>query len=168
MNETLLLWGFGMFAAAFLLLVIEMFVPSAGIIGALSGVLAIVGVVCFWRVSTTWGLSSLLALMVLAPLTIGFALKVWPDTPIGRRMILGARSEEERARERADEAARAEERREALIGAEGVAVTDLRPVGTVKIEGERVEALAQGGMIAKGDRVRVYDVQGNQIKVRGV
>jgi membrane-bound ClpP family serine protease len=53
-----------------------------------------------------------------------------------------------------------------LIGARGVAVTMLRPVGTVKIEGRRIDALAENGYIESGSPIVVTDVQDNQVKVR--
>ena len=54
----------------------------------------------------------------------------------------------------------------ALIGSEGTAVSDLRPVGKVRIEGERLDALAESGMIEAGTPVVVTTVYDNQIKVR--
>ena len=45
-------------------------------------------------------------------------------------------------------------------------VTGLRPVGVVKINGQRVDALAEGGVIAANTPVLVTDVYDNQIKVR--
>lgn len=45
--------------------------------------------------------------------------------------------------------------REDLIGAEGVALTDLRPSGTVKIGAERLDVVSDVGFVAKGTRVRV-------------
>lgn len=165
--EPLLLWGFGLFAAAVVLVFIEVMIPSGGVIGLIAGVVALVGVVNFFRVSVVWGMSSLLALLVLAPLTISYALKVWPHTPIGRRMILGSDVEDEEAEaERRKERQEEEAKRKALIGARGAALTDLRPVGTVRIENRRYEANAEGGMIEAGATVRVTDVQGNRLKVR--
>lgn len=69
------------------------------------------------------------------------------------------------------EAQRQQERSErdalhALVGAEGVAMTDLRPVGAVRIDGTRYDALAEVGVIAAGTKVRVTKVEFNQIKVR--
>jgi membrane-bound serine protease (ClpP class) len=48
----------------------------------------------------------------------------------------------------------------------GVAVTALRPVGTIKIEGRRVDAMAESGVIESGTNIVVVDVYDNQIKVR--
>jgi membrane-bound serine protease (ClpP class) len=167
--EPMLLWGFGLFAIAALLLALEIFIPSGGVLGGLSLIVAIAGVVAFWRVSTTWGLASLLSVLVLAPAAVAFAFKVWPHTPIGRQMILGDPVEAEQeavARAERDRAER--ERRDALLNQEGVAITDLRPGGTVRIGKDRYDALAEGRTIESGEKVRIVGFETGQVKVRAV
>jgi membrane-bound ClpP family serine protease len=167
--EPLLLWGFGLFAIAALLLVLEIFIPSGGILGGVSLVAALAGVVVFWRYSTTWGLASLLAVLVLTPAAVAFAFKVWPHTPIGRLMILGDPLEAEQAAMERAEASRVErEARDALLNREGVAVTDLRPGGTIRIGNDRYDALAEGPTIESGEAVRVVGFETGQVKVRAV
>lgn len=167
MNEVFLLWGFGLFGLALLLFLVELFLPTGGILGVMVGVAAIAGVVSFFRASQVWGWSSLGFLIVVSPFAFAFALKVWPHTPIGRRLILGSVEDEvdEEAPQVRDEEG---DVLKALIGATGEAVSDLRPVGTVRIEGERVEALAESGMIDAGQKVRITAVEGNRIRVRAV
>lgn len=166
MNESFLLWGVGLFALALLLFFIEVFLPSGGVVGLLVGVSAITGVVFFFRTSMMWGLSSVLFLLVISPIAFAFALKIWPNTPIGRLLILGSGDDDED--EEKPPAPTGVGALGALVGATGVAVTDLRPVGQVRIEDERVEALAEGGVIEAGRPVRITSVEGNRIKVRAV
>jgi len=165
-EEGLLLLGLGLIAASLLLIVVEVFVPSGGLIAITAGIAALVGVISLlFRYDPWWGLMGLIALMVIGPAALGFALKVWPNTPLGRKMLLGDTTEDQL------EAQRQQERSErdalqALVGAEGVAMTDLRPVGAVRIDGTRYDALAEVGVIAAGTKVRVTKVEFNQIKVR--
>lgn len=165
MGEDFLLWGFGLFGLAALLLFIEVFVPAGGIIGGASAISAIAGVIAFFRHSTTWGLLSLLALLVLAPAAIAFALKIWPNTPIGRRLILDSDDV------KPDDATvtrrqRQQQEREALLNTEGVALTNLHPGGTIRIGSKRYDALAEGPTIEKGERIRVVGFEAVQVKVR--
>jgi membrane-bound serine protease (ClpP class) len=102
------------------------------------------------------------------PLAFNFALRVMPNTPFGRRLILGDEDDEDAIAQRAQAESERREREQALIGAMGVALTDLRPIGSARIEGERLEVLAEGGVIDAGTRVRVTRVDGTQIKVRAV
>ncbi len=166
MSESLVLWAFGLMMIGMLLLAAEVLVPSGGVLGLVAGGCAIAGIVLFWRVDTMWGLSSTLAVMVLGPAVVAFGLKVWPNTYFGRKLILGGEISTDDVERRQAELAERQQARRALIGAPGEAVTDLRPVGMVMIEGERVEALAEGGVIEAGAKVRVTAVLDNQIKVR--
>jgi len=52
-----------------------------------------------------------------------------------------------------------------LLHKEGTAASDLRPAGVAEIEGQRVDVVTQGEMIAEGDRVRVTEVEGNRVVV---
>jgi membrane-bound serine protease (ClpP class) len=56
----------------------------------------------------------------------------------------------------------------ALLHKEGAAVSDLRPSGVAQIEGNRVDVVTRGEMIAQGDRVRVRQVEGNRVVVERV
>lgn len=166
MGEEMLFWGLGLLAASLLLVIIEVFVPSGGLISLLATGCAIGGVYCLFQYSTTWGLAGILAVLVLGPTTFAFALKIWPSTPIGRKM-LGEKPPEMVEAERMQEL-RERERSLALVGAEGVVRTDLRPVGSIEIDGTRLEALAETALIKAGTRVRVTSVDGKQIKVRAI
>jgi membrane-bound ClpP family serine protease len=162
--DTWLAWGLGLFALSFILLLIELFVPTAGIMGVIACVAAIGGVVCMTRYDSTWGAASALATMVLGPMAAYFMLKVWPSTPLGRK-IFATPTEEELAQARqAEEGER--KARLALIGKEGKALTDLRPVGLIDLNGVRMEVLAEVGFIPAGTRVRVSHADLSQVKVR--
>lgn len=45
--------------------------------------------------------------------------------------------------------------RDDLVGLEGVAITDLRPAGTIKVGDERLDVVSDVGFVAKGKHVRV-------------
>lgn len=167
MNETFLVWGLGLLGVSTLLLIIELFIPSAGIIGVTAAVVAIAGDVCLFKYSPVWGLIGALAIMVVGPAAIIFWAKVFPSTPMGRRLMLGGDSVEE-LHKMHEQAQRHKEELLALIGAQGVAITDLRPVGVVRIDGERYDALAERDTIAAGTTVQVTTILDNQIKVRPV
>lgn len=165
MNESLLIWGLVLLAVSALLLVLEVLLPSGGVIAVASGVVGISGLVCLFRYDTTWGLVGTLGVLIVGPMLGAFMLKIWPETPMGRRLIHGTRSEEDiLAAAAAEEQERAA--RLALVGLEGVTVTDLRPVGMAKIGERRLEVLSEAGWIRAGTAVKVVSVSGNEIKVR--
>ncbi|MBL8757974.1 MAG: NfeD family protein, partial [Phycisphaerae bacterium] len=103
------------------------------------------------------------------PTFLFFGLRMMPHTPIGRMLVLSSDREEEREGDdeppprAAGVAALA-----AMVGQEGVVVTDLRPVGTIRIGEKRYDALSELGMIRAGTAVRVTGVEGTELRVRAV
>ena len=54
------------------------------------------------------------------------------------------------------------------LGAVGVCVTDLRPAGTITINGEPVDVVAEGSFVKQGSSVKVINVDGSRVMVREV
>lgn len=161
--ESLLVWGLALVAASLVLILVEIFVPSAGLISLLSAACGVGGLVCLFMHDWRWGLGAFLAMMVLLPMAVAFGFHVFPSTPLGRIMML----------ENPDRAGEAASDTDAvsfanLLNQEGQVLTDLRPVGVVRIAEQRVDALSEIGLIRAGTTVRVTSVEGRQIKVRPV
>jgi membrane-bound ClpP family serine protease len=169
-NEAYFLWGCALFGVAVVLLAIELFVPSGGLLGILCGITAIGSIVSFFRYDTGWGIGVTLGYIILTPITLVFIFKLWINSPIGKAMILGDGDqstdlEEASMRSERERQTRLAELQE-LVGAEGFAETALRPVGTVRINGVRTDAMAESGVIEANTPVVVTDIYDNQIKVR--
>ncbi|MBX3357060.1 MAG: hypothetical protein KF745_01400 [Phycisphaeraceae bacterium] len=160
MNEAMLLWGIGLIAAALLLVFVEVFVPSGGLIAVVAAILAIAGVVCLFRVSMALGAVGSLAVLILAPTAGFFALSVLPSTPLGRKLIYGDSPPHDEPQEPVEDPLAA------LVGQEGVALTDMRPIGAIRVGSERHQALSEVSYVRAGTRIRVTTVEGSQIKVR--
>ena len=54
------------------------------------------------------------------------------------------------------------------LGAIAVCSTDLRPAGTVTVEGEPVDVVTEGDFVKKGDIVKVINVEGSRVVVRRI
>ena len=52
------------------------------------------------------------------------------------------------------------------LGKEGVALTPLRPAGTIDIDGDRVDVVTEGDFLATGTKVKVIGLDGTRIVVR--
>ncbi|MBS0188413.1 MAG: hypothetical protein JSS51_10105 [Planctomycetes bacterium] len=164
--EPLLLWGICLLAGSLLLLLMEFFVPSAGLIAILASVSAIAGLICLFRYNPLWGFMGLVGMLFAVPGVLYAGVSIWKNTPLGRRMI-GAPSEEELAAKAAQDDAFVRSRMQ-LLNKEGTAVTDLRPVGQVEIDGQRHDALCDTDFIRRGSAIRVVHVDANQVRVRGI
>ena len=164
--SSLLIWGLALLGLAVLLMVVEIFVPTAGVISALALISTLAGLVFLFQFDTTWGLGGLLGVIVLWPMIFIGGLQIWRNTAIGRKVI-GVPTDEEQ--ERARHAAELERQRwAALLGAEGVVVTDCRPLGVIEIAGRRYDAMADTSFIKAGTRVRVTVAEANQLRVRAM
>jgi len=166
--ENYLFWGISLLAAAVLLLVVEVFVPSMGLISLTAVVLAIAGVICLFQVSVTWGITGLLAFLVLGFGSFMFALRIMPHTPFGRRLLYGDDADKHRHGDDQDAAPPPPGEFDALLGQEGVAITDLRPVGSIRIGDRKVSAISEISFLPYGSKVRVSAIEGNQVRVRPI
>ena len=167
-----LFWGFVLFGVAVVIVALELVIPSAGMLAMLAGAAMVASVVSFFMYDSTAGFLSILIYLVLTPIVVVFGFRWWMNSPLGKHFVLrnavdndlpmddesGPRYENTSAKEAA-------EMRE-LIGAEGETVTPCRPVGLVKIDGVRIEALAETGTIDAATPVVVTDVYDNQVKIR--
>jgi len=151
------------FGVAITLLVLEAFLPSGGVLGLLAGFCAIGGIVLFFRFDTMWGMASMAIALLATPFVIGAMLWVWPNTPIGRALTL----EEEQKRINKGQGG-SDQDGSIQVGLEGEAITELRPVGTCRLGGHRIDCIAQAGVIEKGTKVRVIGVEGITIRVKAV
>lgn len=162
--DSLLMAGLGLIILGAILLVIEAFIPSGGVIGLAAGLCAVVGIVLLFRYDATWGVIGLSMTAILGPMIFFWGLRMLPSTPFGKAMF--GDSAEDIAEKSRESDSRWREQRNALIDQTGTALTDLHPIGVVQINGERHDALAKEGILDKGTVVRVISVDGLQIEVR--
>ena len=160
---TPLLWALLLIIATISIIFLEMFVPSGGILGALAGVCAVVAVaIVFYYEGVTQGLLFLVLSAVVIPICVAGALKYWPYTPIGRR-ILNLTPGETEAVGSPDY-----QHLQDLIGRTGIAKSKMVPSGSISLSGESFDAVSQSGVIEEGEPIRVVTVDGTRIMVRKI
>jgi len=167
-SSAYIFWGLVLFAVALGVVALEVVIPSGGLLGLLAGACVVASVVSFFMYSATAGFVATLGYLILGPIILIFLFKLWVNSPLANRFVLGGSVAEDADFDGAPpsaEAGHGPDLRD-LIGLSGETVTPLHPVGTVKIEGRRVEALAENGTIERGVPVVVTAAYDNQIKVR--
>ena len=87
------------------------------------------------------------------------SIQYFPQTAIGKKMILTSAPIGQRSA--APPAA-------ALVGRTGVAHTVLRPAGVALVDGQRLDVVAESGMIERGSSIAVITIKDNNIVVRKV
>ena len=162
--DSLLIIGLGLLGLGVLLIVLEAFVPSGGILGLTALASAIAGIVFLFKYDTMWGAIGLLGTVILGPMAFLWAVELLPNTPLGRLML--GPTNEEIAQQRAQANKSQMAGRDGLLGADGVALTDMRPSGVIEVNGTRHDAIAIGGIIDRDEPVRVTKVDGLTIEVR--
>ncbi len=137
-------------------LVVEAFViPGFGLVGILGIVVLVGDAVYAWL---TIGPLAGAVVLLLAATSGGAGVYLVMHTRLGKRFRL--------ASDLSDSRSAVSVGREGLVGAQGEAVTTLRPAGVVLIDGQRVDATTGGELIEKGTRIRVVVVEGPRIVVR--
>ena len=142
------------------LIAAEVFVPSGGLISICAFACLMGGILIFFRHSATAGWIGVGVALVMIPSLLVFAYKVFPKTRFGKSVTLTPPK-----RDRGDAIADTRELKE-LLGAVGVVLTPLRPVGACDFSGRRVECVAESGYVNKDEKVKVIRVQGTQLTVR--
>ena len=150
---TLVGWIILLVVAGLVLAAAELMLPAHGVLGALGVLclLASVGV-CF-RVHQWAALALFLAMVAATPFAWSAAVRIWPKTPIGRRMVL-------------QPVVNARQPLAFQIGQIGVSLSELKPMGECDFGGRRVEARCESGFIAAGARVVIVSADGRRATVR--
>ena len=142
--------------------VLELFLPSGGILAFFSLAAFCAAVVFAFHQGMEFGLAFLGLLLIGIPVLVWQLFMIWPHTPIGRRMLLEPDD---------DQALRPDSEQDSLqtlLGKTGVAQSRMMPSGIVLLEGIKYDALSEGEPIDPGTRVVVVQANKLNIVVRAV
>jgi membrane-bound serine protease (ClpP class) len=149
-----------LYFACAVLIVAEVFVPSGGLISICALACLVGGIAIFFHHSLIAGWIGIGIAAIMIPAVLIFAYKIFPKTRFGKSVTL---MPPERWQ---GDAIPDTDKLKDLLGAEGVVLTPLRPVGMCDFSGQRVECVAEGGYVDKGKKVKVINVESTQVTVR--
>lgn len=141
------------------LIVAEVIFVSMGLIGILAGGTLLTAIFFAFQVSTGFGIGVALTEAIAAPIVLMYSFKLLPKTGIGKRLILSGPATD-------GSSAAANESLGALVGKSGVTMSDLRPAGYARIDGQKVDVVTRGEMLEKGCAIVVHEVSGNRVVVK--
>jgi membrane-bound serine protease (ClpP class) len=144
------------------LIIAEVFVPSGGIISVFALACLVGGIALFFQHSVTAGWIGVGIALFMIPTVLIMAYKIFPKTRFGKSVTLTPPE-----REQGDAIPDTAELKD-LLGAEGLVLTPLRPVGMCDFSGQRVECVAEGGYVDKDRKVKVINVESTQLTVREI
>ncbi len=158
------------FAIGVILLVVEIFIiPGFGIFGAV-GIILMVGSLFLGLISDfpmvdsdmiAMAVIQLAGAFVLSGILIFTLLKFLPRTAMWNKLILKKNIDKKSGYT-------ALEKVKDLVGKTGKAHTDLRPSGTAKIEGQRVDVVTTGEFIKRGSKIKVVAEEGSKVVVEKI
>jgi len=154
------LWTFLFLGAAFVVAVLEVFLPSGGIFGVLALAFLITSIVFAFQANVFFGSFYTLFVCLLVPVFIWGALRIWPNTWIGRRILL------EPGEDPALVPNEEQQSLKQLIGKQGIAKSKMLLGGLIEIEGNRYSAVSDAEPIESGEPVSVIRIEGTCVIVR--
>lgn len=146
----------GLIVVGIILITLEIFLPG-GILGILAAICFIAAVVIAFREGedSTLGLITLGGVLCIGMAYLFFFTVVLPQTKMGQRFSLQTNIDGKGTNDSHD-----------LLYREGITMTDLRPGGIARIDGDRIDVVAVVGYLAKGTAVRVVEIDGSRISVQ--
>ena len=155
-------WAILLLVSGLALVVLEVFIPSGGVLGFLAICSILASVVVAFLEGPGPGLVFLATAIFGLPVVIVAALKYWPRTAMGRRILLAAPESD-------DVLPRGEHHDlRKLIGRIGRTKSQMLPGGAISIDGRTLDAVSEGVPIERGQPIRVVDVQATTLVVRPI
>jgi len=161
MESSSLSLAYVLIGVGFLLLMLELIIPTSGTLFVLSVVTIAIGTAMTFYHDTSTGWMTLLGVFVAFPVVGGLVLHYWPRTPMGRRLILSGPGDDDTLASMPSHL-----ELEQLRGRFGRTLSDLRPSGITEFDGRRVDTITEGMMVEAGQWVRCVDVQSGKVVVR--
>lgn len=139
-----------------LVIMAEALLPSGGILAVIAaGLLGYSIYTVFSAISFEAGMMIVLADIIILPIAALFGLKMLARSPLSLQSSL----------RKSEGVVSYDEALTDLAGKEGVSLTNLRPSGTARIDGKRIDVVTRGDYIEKGETVSVLKVEGSRVVV---
>jgi membrane-bound serine protease (ClpP class) len=152
-----IVWSILLMLVGCVMLVLEIFIPSGGLLSVLSGAAFVGAIIIAFQRGPVTGLSFVLTTVIAVPLVIILAFHYWPKTRFGKEFLGELPTDAE---------VLPDDPRRDYVGRVGVARSKMLPSGAVEIEGDMVDAITQGKAIEPGQYVVVTEVRANRVVVR--
>lgn len=157
-----LVWILLLVVVGLLLILLEVFIPSGGVLGLLAVLALGAGIVmAFVEQGLAVGMAVLSGSFLAVPVVLVLAFRWFPATPLGRRVLPPPPAPEDVLPD-VDRRRRLRE----LVGRSGRTASELVPWGSVAIDGDVVDAVSEGGPLAAGVAVEVVGIEGRALVVR--
>lgn len=157
-----LTWSILLLVLGLVFLVLEFVIPSGGALGVLCALSFLAAIVVGFFAGPWTGMAMLLAVCIIVPLAVGAAVRWWPDTPIGKLMLV----ERPRSSDEVLPETVAYRGLKDLIGRHGQSKGLMMPGGNVVVDGKTYDAVSEGPPIEPRQAVVIVGVSTQRLVVR--
>ena len=155
----MLSWCLFLYIVGLGMVCLEIFIP-----GGIVGVIGIISVASsFWiaytKIGNVFGSYFISIGLIVGMFALFLSVKLFPHARFSKKLFLGADESDFKSTGSG---------LKSLIGKEGIALTKLRPAGIADVEGKKISVVTEGTLVNKGINVKVVEVDGNRVVVRGI
>ena len=147
----------------YIVLVGEFLLPTGGLLGAIALAALTASLVFAFKFSTFAGISVSAFIAISSPIFIMFLIRIWPNTPVGKRMLNLKRGQTIQPPCKTTNSGTPLTE---LTGQRGLAKTNLLPSGLVTINGEKIDAVSTGMPIDAGSQIVVVKIDTGHVQAR--
>ena len=152
--------GIVLFITGVALVIMEFHMPGVGIFAA-GGLVCILASFYLTLGANTSAVYILIASLVVAVIVFLFLVKYLPSSGLWSKLILqNAENSAAGFSSSIDYSI--------YLGKQGISLTQLRPAGTIELDGEQLDVVTEGRYIQQGVQVKIVQVIGNKIVVRSL
>ena len=154
------LYQIALFIGGVIFIIIEILTPTIGLLAGI-GVVAILYSLILAMGGDINAIYMMAISLVIAIIIFAVILKKLPSSRLWKKLILTNTSSTEQGYASSMDYSK-------YLNKEGVVLSELRPSGSVEIDGVPVDVVSEGKFISKGEKVRVVKIEGVRIIVRRV
>jgi len=155
-------WAIALLILGLVFLVLEFFIPSGGALAVMCALSFLAAIIVAFIAGPVTGATVLLAVCVIVPSAVGATVRWWPDTPIGKLMLVQRPSSSDEVLPES----LAYRGLKDLVGRRGQAKGLMVPSGQVLIDGKSYDAVSDGMTIEPHQPVIVVAVSTQRLVVR--
>jgi len=149
-----------MLVGGLILLFIEVaLIPGFGITGVTGILVILAGLgIAFWKLDFKLAVIYTIVSLVGLVLLVLWAIYIFPHTKLGKQFVLQTTISVEDGFTATRDFTK-------YVGMEGVATSDLRPSGIVRIDDERLDVMSEGEFVPRGTKIKVSRVKNGSLVV---
>ncbi|AGX44254.1 NfeD family protein [Clostridium saccharobutylicum] len=149
----LLIIGFG-------LVFLEMHIPGFGVPG-IAGAISLILAVVLTAQNFAQALVMTLAILAVLGIMLGVVLTFFTKGKLFKPLILSDEQKKEHGYISSSDL-------DYLLGKRGIAITDLRPAGSVDIDGVKFDVISDGEYIPANSKIEIFKVSGVKLVVKKI